>query len=101
MRNIDILVGHWGAKEEPQTTDNVCRFSVEGSCKIFGEKCDGCDRKKGKCSFFKTEEEYKMANDAAIRRCRALGLCKNCKYRPEKKCQLSDEPETKKGVRND
>lgn len=97
MRNIDILVGHWGAKEEPQTTNDICVFSVAGNCKIFDKRCDG----RKKCSFFKTEEEYKMANDAAIRRCRELGLCTNCKYRPEKKCVLSDEPQKKKGEHND
>ena len=99
MRDMDKLVGHWNAKkEEPQTPKEVCRFSVEGNCNILDKKCDG---KKEKCSFFKTEEEYQKANDKAIRRCRELGLCTNCKYRPEKKCQLSDEPQKKKGERND
>lgn len=99
MRNIDILVGHLGAqKEEKHTTSEVCRFSAGGNCTVLDKKCDG---KKMKCNFFKTEEEYQKANDAAIKRCRELGLCDSCKYRPEKKCRLSDEPKKVKGVRND
>lgn len=98
-RDMDALVGHWGAKkEEPQTTSEVCRFSVGGNCIALEKTCNG---KKTGCSFFKTEEQFRTENDAAITRCRKLGLCDSCKYRPNKKCHLSEEPQRVKGVRND
>lgn len=71
--------------------DEICVFCADrtGSfCKILvNEKCDG---KNKCCSFWKTEEQFRIERDRAIALNRQRGNCLRCRYMGAL-CKLSTE----------
>lgn len=71
--------------------DEICVFCADrtGSfCKVLvNEKCDG---KNKCCSFWKTEEQFRIERDRAIILNRERGNCLKCRYMGAF-CKLSTE----------